>query len=273
VNASEIRDHFPSAVKTGARPRVPILAFHKVDPRFEWGVTRTTPKQFRKILHFLKSNGYQTVSLRDLLYPNSPLPEKPVVLTFDDSYESLYEHACPAMMEYGFTGAVFVITDYIGALNRWDVNLGWLAFSHLAWDQILEMRKYGFEFGSHTHRHPDLTRVSDERIVHELEYSKKILEDRLGEEVPFISFPFGRYNENVVRKSKEAGYKRACAFWNSLKKSEESFVFERMAYYLFDTTWNLKAKLGHNLWTHCEVAKLRVINFCSHGTSLVKPAS
>jgi len=273
LNASEIKSNSPYAERNSQRPHVPILAFHKVDPRFEWGVTRTTPQQFRRILNYLKTTGYQTVSLQDLSDPSHPLPAKPVVLTFDDSYESVYAHAYPAMMEFGFTGTIFIITDYIGALNRWDINLGWLTFRHLNWDQILEMKKNGIEFGSHTHRHPDLTRVSDERIERELEYSKKILEERLGEKVPFISFPFGRYNEKIVQKAKEIGYVHACAFWNSLKNSDESFVFERKAYYLFDTLWNLKAKLGCNFWTHCEVAKLRIINFCSHGTSLVKPAS
>lgn len=252
---------------------VPILAFHKVDPRFEWGVTRTTPRQFRSVLQYLKSNGYQTISLQDLTNPKHPLPDNPVVLTFDDSYESIYQYAYPLMMEFGFRGTVFVISAYVGSFNRWDVNLGWLTFRHLNWDQILEMQSRGFEFGSHTHGHPDLTRVPEERIRWELGYSKSCLEDRLGSEVPFVSFPFGRYNQQVVDIAKKVGYQKACAFWNSLKNEEEPFVFERMAYYLFDTRWNLKAKLGHNLWTQCEVAKLRIINFFSHGTSLVKPTS
>lgn len=261
-----------SAFAVGKDNPVPILAFHKVDPRFEWGVTRVTPKQFRRIIKYLHDNGYKTVSLQDLTDTNRPLPQKPVVLTFDDSYESIYEYAYPVMQEFGYTGTVFIITDYIGALNRWDVNLGWLTFQHLNWDHIHEMKKHGFEFGSHTHRHPDLTRVSNDRIRHELMDSKKILEDRFGEAIRFVAFPFGRYNNQVVKIAKQAGYVRGCAFWNSLK-NDETFVFERMAYYLFDTIWNLKAKLGHSFWTQCEVAKLKAINFCSHGTSLVKPAS
>lgn len=252
---------------------VPILAFHKIDPRFEWGVTRVTPAQFRRILQYLKENGYQTVSLNDLIRPDSQLPEKPVVLSFDDSYESVYRYAYPALLEFGFTGTIFVITHYTGLLNRWDVNLGWLTFRHLNWDQIFEMKRHGFEFGSHTHRHPDLTRISEERVVREIKYSKNVLEDRLGDRIQCIAFPFGRYNERIVQKAKEAGYVKGCAFWNSLKNTDEPFVFERKAYYLFDTLWNLKAKLGSNFWTRCEVAKLRVINFFSHGTSLVKPVS
>jgi peptidoglycan/xylan/chitin deacetylase (PgdA/CDA1 family) len=251
---------------------IPILAFHKVDPRWEWGATRVTPRQFDSVVHFLKAHGYETLTVAQAVDPEFPLPQKPVILTFDDAYQSVYDHAFPILKDAGFTATIFVITDYVGRENTWDVNLGWLKFPHLGWESIRELSRAGFEFGSHTHRHPDLTRVNAERIRSELLTSKQILEDRLGMPVPFVSFPFGRYNRDVIRISREAGYRAACAFWNSLPDDEEQFVFERKAYYLFDGLWNLRAKLGHNVFTRFEAAKLRVINYCSHGTSLVKPS-
>ena len=251
---------------------IPIVTFHKVDYAFEWGVTRLPPPRFNAILRFLKENGYTTVSLQVLLNTKPLLPPKPVVITFDDSYESVYTHAFPLMQKYHFSGTVFVIAGFVGRMNTWDVNLGGKMFRHLSWDQILEMKNNGFEIGSHTVRHPDLTRMDSKRLRVEVERSKKTIEDKTGSEVQFISFPFGRYNTRVIDACKSAEYKRGCGFWIRVqeKKVQEPFVLERKAYYLFDGIWNLKAKLQRNSWTPFENAKLRLVNFCSHGTSLVK---
>jgi peptidoglycan/xylan/chitin deacetylase (PgdA/CDA1 family) len=261
-------------LRSSSQKPVPILTFHKVDPSFEWGVTRIAPSGFRKILQFLKNEGYESISLQTLRDPTAILPPKPVVFTFDDSYESVYTGAYPLMQEYDFFGTVFVITGYAGRMNEWDVNLGWKKFRHLSWDQIRLMKKGGFEIGSHTVHHPDLTRIDSRLLYFELNRSKKEIEDKIGEEALFISFPFGRYNTRVIDASKSCGYQNGCGFWLSKqeKKLKEKFVLERKAYYLFDGLWNLKAKLEKNRWTFFENMKLRIVNFCSHGSSLIKPA-
>ena len=251
---------------------IPALTFHKVDSRWEWGATRVTPSQFKRIIVFLKDQGYQTITLSQAKDTDFQRPDKPIILTFDDAYESLFENAYPILLEHGFTASIFVITDFVGLLNTWDVNLGWLKFRHMSWDQIQEMSRSGIEFGSHTHRHPDLTRVSENRVRHELSLSKKILEDKLGSEIRFVAYPFGRFNSRIVDLSRDTGFHGACAFWNQGDDKKERFVFERKAYYLFDTIWNLKAKLGKSVLTKIESAKLRAFNFCSRGTSLVKPS-
>jgi len=258
---------------TSKQAEVPILTFHKVDSRFEWGVTRITPRQFCKILKFLKNQGYQSITLRELCDPLVEKPEKPIVITFDDSYEDLYRDGFPIMQEYGFKGTIFVITGYIGLLNGWDVNLGGLKFRHLNWNQMKEIQRAGFEFGSHTINHPDLTRIGSQNIESEVRNSKSELEDRLGEEVQFISFPFGRYNREVITICRESGYLRGCGFWISKDQISRSFVLKRKGVYLFDSLWNLRAKLGCNGLAGFEEIKLRLVNFCSHGTSMVKSNS
>ena len=252
---------------------VPILTFHKVDPSFEWGVTRITPRRFERVLQFLVEHGYASVALSELCSSESDLPENPVVLTFDDSYDSVYTHAYPLMMKYGLRGTVFVVTGYAGALNEWDVNLGGIRFRHLSWRQIDELARSGFEMGSHTVHHPDLIKLDAACVRKELEFSKKTIEDRIQQEVQFVSFPFGRYNREVVEAARSVGYRGGCGMWmrESERESKESFVFERKAYYLFDTQCALKAKLGQNRWTKVENLKLRAINCCSYGSSLVKP--
>jgi len=249
---------------------VPILTFHKVDRRFEWGVTRIAPRGFRKVLAFLKNEGYQTVSLASLSDPAAALPRKPIVLTFDDSYESLYDNALPVLREFGFSGTIFVVTGYVGNLNHWDVNLGWITFRHLSWGQLEAFREASFEIESHTVHHPDLTRVDVSKLESEMADSKKSIEDKTGVRVRFLSFPFGRYNPRVLDLMQKCGYERGVGF-RVRKQADKSLVFERRAYYLFDGIWNLKAKLARNALTLLEDVKLRGINFCSRGTALVKP--
>ncbi|MBN2415865.1 polysaccharide deacetylase family protein [bacterium] len=251
---------------------IPIITFHKVDPSFEWGVTRVTPRQFERVIAHLAEAGFTTVSLRQL-QNNASLPERPIIITFDDGYESVYTHALPILRHYGFTATVFVISGYVGAANRWDVNLGGLLFSHLTRTQIAALSRAGFEIGSHTVHHPDLTRLPHASARQELLRSRRTLSELTDTDVTALAFPFGRYNRTVVDLCRETGYRQCCGFWRQPWTAElkEPVVFQRKAYYLFDTLTSLQAKYGNGLLSRLEQCKLRLINVCSHGTALVKP--
>ena len=254
--------------------RVPVFTFHKIDPRFEWGVTRSTPVQFRKLLVFLKSRDYHTVSLNQIFDAGSELPERPVVLTFDDSYASVYHYAFPLLQEYGMRGTVFIITGFVNRPNTWDVNIGGVTFPHLTWSQISEMRRYGIEIGSHTVHHADLTRIPHRMMERELGDSREELENRLGCSIQYVSFPFGKYNDTVIDASLKAGYRKGCGCFvrrMDQKKCAESFVIERKSHYLIENLWEFRTKLSPGVLFELENLKLRIINFCSRGTSLVKP--
>src|SRR5213594_4668148 len=71
----------------------------------------------------------------------APLPsrnERSFLLTFDDGYASLAQHAYPVLAELGFTATTFLITDYVGKTNTWDVHYTWNRLRHLGWTQIEE---------------------------------------------------------------------------------------------------------------------------------------
>ena len=106
----------------------------------------------------------------------------------------------------------------------------------------------------------------------ELQRSKKTLEDKIGTEIHAVAYPFGRYDERIVDISLESGYKIGFGALHRkrCRSVKESFVFERKTCYLFDMLWNLKAKVEKTNWTAIENFKLRVVNFCSYGTSIVK---
>jgi len=253
------------------KKHVPILTFHKVDTDFEWGVTRITPGQFRRILEFLKKNGYHSISLEQLIDCTFPLPEKPVILTFDDAYDSIYRYAASLMLEHGFTGTIFVISEFVDRWNDWDVNMGGKKFKHLSWSRLAELKKLGFEIESHGMTHADMTQIDDGRLFQELSNSRREIENHVGHQVQFISFPFGRYNDRVIDTAVRCAYKKGCGYFRkNLNRKEEMFILERKACYLFDTMWNLRAKLEQSPWTFMENLKLRAVNLGSYGTLLLK---
>ncbi len=110
--------------------------------------------------------------MEEILNPDESLDKKKVAFTFDDAYQDVYLNAFPLLQKFGFTACIFVITGYVGKYNEWDYNWGRNRKKHLSWEQIKEMADAGFEFGSHTVNHPDLTKIPDKFVEYELKRSK-----------------------------------------------------------------------------------------------------
>lgn len=156
-----------------------ILNYHKVMNNFEWGLTRVTPNQFEEQCKFLFQNGYQSLTFAEYCEQNISKDEKKFAITFDDGYESVYDEAFPILAKYGFKATVFVITNFIGKENLWDVNIGWKKFKHLNAKQILELDSNGWEIASHTCNHKSLNHLSEKNLKSELKDSKRRLESLL----------------------------------------------------------------------------------------------
>jgi peptidoglycan/xylan/chitin deacetylase (PgdA/CDA1 family) len=201
------------------------------------------------------------------------LPSKPIILTFDDAFESIYFHAFPVLKEMNYRATIFIITDFVGKENYWDVNIFGKRFKHLSWAQLEEMRMWGIEPGSHTVTHTDLTRISGKCLTYEIIRSKETIRDRLNYDPVAISFPFGRYNAEVISKCVKSGYRIGCGMiLNRFQHVSDSFqLIERKAVYGFEGVQNVKAKIEKTFFSPLETFKLRLINLCSNGTSLVKP--
>ena len=110
-----------------------------------------TPQRFESHLKHLRDVGYHVITLDDMLYyltQGRPLPEKPVILTFDDGYEDNYRDAFPLLEKYGAVGHFFLITDFINQERP----------GYMTWSQIEEMAAAGQRFGSHSRNHADLRR-------------------------------------------------------------------------------------------------------------------
>lgn len=249
-----------------------ILTYHKIGPKFDLGITHQSQTQFYTQLKYLKQEGFSAVSLEHACNSEKELPQKSFAVTFDDGYENIYTCAFPVLQELGFTAAVFVVTGFIGKYNSWDFNFGRKGFKHLNWEQIKEMAKYGIGFGSHTVNHPDLTKLDGKYVEYELRNSKQTLEEKLGQEVNFLSYPFGKYNSSVLEEVRRIGYQNAFTLSpNGSAKDFDPFAIKRIGVYRFDTPLSLKIKLEGGFWCGLENLKGTLINRLSYGTSIVKP--
>lgn len=178
------------------RVRVPILMYHYVSAlpsdadSIREGLT-ISPERFREHIEYLSSAGYTTISLYEIneaLLHGTQLPEKPIVLTFDDSYTDHYTNVFPILKQYGFTGTFFVITEFTDSRNP----------NHMTWEQIQEMADAGMSMESHTKSHHQLVNRDFDFLVWEVIGSIESLESHIEEHHQIFSFPVGRYDTTTL---------------------------------------------------------------------------
>ena len=195
---------------------LPVLMYHKIGtppPGSELKKLWVSPEKFRAQLGWLRDHGYETATFsgwRDAEKGIKPLPEKPVLITFDDGYADNHEAAFPILREFGMKGCVFLVYETLDKHNAWHDPKTEPWQRMLTWAQVKEMQDSGvFEFGSHTMGHRCLTEIPLEDARWELAESKKRLEDKLGREVVGFAYPYGAgaYDPAVRRAALEAGYR------------------------------------------------------------------
>jgi peptidoglycan/xylan/chitin deacetylase (PgdA/CDA1 family) len=138
------------------------------------------------------------------LSKGKPLPEKPVLLTFDDGYAELAEFALPVLERHGFGAVVFVVTQEVGGSNRWDEGRGVGTQSLLTADQIKEWTTRGIEFGAHSRTHVGLTLLSEAAKYEEVTGSGMELAELLGDKVVSFAYPYGLYDDAALVAAREA---------------------------------------------------------------------
>lgn len=158
-----------------------------------------SPERFESHLQYLKEKGYRVVTLDDLLYAltlGRTLPEKPVILTFDDGYEDNYTGAFPLLKRLGAVAHFFIITDFVDEGRA----------GYLTWAQIKEMAQSGQRFGSHSRDHPDLRSQPLDYLVWQALGSAQTIQAQLGEHPRWVSYPSGTYDEQAIAVFKSADY-------------------------------------------------------------------
>ena len=207
---------WPDIHPQATQARVPILMYHDVlsEPEVFFDLV---PEQFEDHLKTLKENGFTAISLDQLmqhLRTGAPLPEKPVVLSFDDGYAGHYEHVFPLLQKYQMPGVFFVFPGKVDG----DI----VGRSTLTWDQVKEMAADPLiTIASHSVTHPpDLREFNDADLTYEMTESKRRLEAMIGQPVHYFSYPAGHYDERVAQAAADAGY--LAAF--TMRQSNEQFA-------------------------------------------------
>ena len=193
---------------------VVALCYHGVSEAWP-ASTSVRPADFEAQLAAFVRSGYRGATLAEALA--SPPTGKALVITFDDAHGSVWENARPAMARLGLPGTVYVPTDYpdSGRPMAWDGYDAWLGTEHeqelacMSWRQLRELAADGWEIGAHTCSHPRLSRLGDREIAAELEGSRRVCEEQVGEPCRSLAYPYSDYDNRAVRAAADAGYRFA----------------------------------------------------------------
>jgi peptidoglycan/xylan/chitin deacetylase (PgdA/CDA1 family) len=138
------------------------------------------------------------------------LPARPIVLTFDDGFRNLLDHALPALKKWGFRATVFAVAGYLGKKNDWPSQpTGIPRYPLLCGAELGMLARDGIEIGAHTVTHPYLTRLPAAEAKAELLESKRILEQVLGHHVTSFAYPYGALTSEILDNAREY-FRAAC---------------------------------------------------------------
>jgi peptidoglycan/xylan/chitin deacetylase (PgdA/CDA1 family) len=226
----------------GAAERIPVLMYHRIGEPSSKADRRSCvrPADFVDQMRALAEHGYTAVPLESFLAwlgGCTSLPRGAFVLTFDDGFRGVREHAFPLLRALGWPFTVFAVTAFIGARD------------FVTEDEILEMARNDVQIESHTRTHRRLPKLSDEELADELRGSKADLESLLGRPVHHLAYPFGESSARVVAATQEAGYKAAFSVQSGFNRhGVDPFQIRRLDVYGTDSAAQLlrKVQLGTN---------------------------
>ncbi|HUB61027.1 MAG TPA: polysaccharide deacetylase family protein [Puia sp.] len=216
------------------RKEVPILCYHQIR---DWKPTdsRTSrdyimpPADLKAELKMLADSGYHTI-LPDQLYAyltrGEALPDKPVMLTFDDTDEDQYTVAWPEMKKYGFRGVFFVMTVSLGKLPH-----------YMTREQVKELSDAGNLIGSHTWDHHDVRKYQGNDWVIQIDKPTKELEAITGKQIRYFAYPFGLWNRQALPELRKRGFIAAFQLADKMDPADPLMTIRRI---IVGGGWSLK---------------------------------
>ncbi len=154
-----------------------------------------TVGQFEEQMALLSERANTRVVTADDIFNKAEDDARKIVITFDDGFIGNYLFAFEILERYGFKATFFITVDDISK-DR-----------YMSWDQLGALHKKGHSVESHTMTHPMLGECDEKQITYELETSKKIIEDKIGAPVKYLSLPYGSSDQRVITIAKQIGYK------------------------------------------------------------------
>ncbi len=219
------------------RQQVPILCYHQIR---DWRVTDSKQARdyivpvaaFEAQIKMLADSGYHSISadqLNNYLVYGTALPEKPVMLTFDDTDLPQYTIAKPVMEKYGYKGLFFIMTVSLGRPN------------YMSKDQVKQLSDAGHEIGSHTWDHKNIKKFTDTDWAIQIDKPTKTLEGITGKPVKYFAYPFGLWNAAAIPQLKKHGFVAAYQLSEKRDENDPMYTIRRMIVPGAWTAGNLKA--------------------------------
>lgn len=193
-----------ACVSVSADAHIPVLLYHDLQPSYtsDKAATTITPQRFEEHISALLKNGYTPVSFEDVYNASAgmfKMPAKPVIISFDDGYDTNYKYAFPIIKKYKVKTTIFVVAKTVGKVLDTSVHFGW--------NEAKIMQQSGLvSIQSHTYDHKNLVTLDDFQLERELRLSKLIIEKNLGTKCNVVAFPYGSCNQKVIDAAKRAGY-------------------------------------------------------------------
>lgn len=240
------------------------LVYHKVSEQYEWGLTTTTPRQFKSQMLALKHLGFSFSRVMD----HDPSLHQ-IMISFDDGYSCIKEYAAPVLDEVSGVATVFAITDYVGKKNSWDYFPENKQINHMSWSDLRELHDRGWEIGSHGRTHKRLINMRPDRILDELLTSKQEIEEQMGSEVATFCPPFNTWNSDLLTLIEEAGYTKVAISYplSGLPTWSGEFI-PRLGVYLHDAMPLFLAKIMASPLAPIQVLQQQLINLAGDGKIL-----
>lgn len=184
-----------------------VLLYHRVEPRPRrgdpWSVSVAN---FASQMRELRLTGRRVTRLADLQSRDDGVADQSVVLAFDDGYHSAFEHAVPILSEAGFAAAFFLVPRAMGSDSAWESAADVVPSRLMTWNEARELAQAGYDIGSHSLTHADLTNADATALDDEVRGSRVLLQDRLGVNVSAFSVPFGRDDRRLNHALLRSGY-------------------------------------------------------------------
>lgn len=193
--------------------RIPVLMYHRIgDPSTDWDSHYSvTPRNFTQQMGKLARKGYRACSLGEFLSwldQSKPLPEKTVLITFDDGFCGVHDHAAPVLRELNWPYTVFMVSDKLGQPADWSTHdLADRSRQLMNRGELEGLLSAGASIQSHSASHVDLTGLPDQDLEREIVRSRESLAALTGQAVLAIAYPYGRHDERVTKLARSAGYR------------------------------------------------------------------
>ena len=256
ANAVSASEQIKPAVTTASDPSIdyvrlknfhqsiPILMFHHirdyVNPKDPINTNLSTPvADFKGEMAALKDNGYSTISFKSLL--DGDIPKKSVILTFDDGYNDNFENAYPILKANNQVGTFFIISKFVNTSG------------FMTTDQLKAMARNGMEIGSHTESHLDLTTLSNEELLYQIDKSKTDLEKTLDLPIVAFCYPSGKLNPTVESVVKNSGYNFAVTEGYKVQ-SNDLYQMPRIRMNPWDSSYDIIFKIDSFLTVNSDIS-------------------